>query len=219
MEATRSIDSSQLAAYMASRIFHDLASPLTTLMHGCSVAFEEEMGLSMKAEGERMIRDGVQRIAAKIQFMRYALGSQEINDNQTDLHRAKQLFEVLFDAYNQKLDWRMETQKVSNRQMRLLMNMTMMAMESAGKEGVVTVRAHETDGDLVLEVSYIGRSDFRLDVREALQGKTPEQGWGGGAVQPLFSKLMAEQIGMSLETQPHQGGGALVAKGPLAVFS
>jgi histidine phosphotransferase ChpT len=212
------MESSQLAAYLASRIFHDLASPLTALMHGCSVAFEDDMGLSMKAEGERMIKEGVNRMAAKIQFLRYALGSQEINDNQTDLHRARQLFEVLFDAYNQKMDWRMETQKVSNRQMRLMMNMALMAMEPAGKDGTLTILAREVDDALEMTVSYLGKSDFRTDVREALQGRTPEQGWGGGAVQPYFARILADQLGATLETRPNEGGGALVSRSPLATF-
>ena len=96
------IDSSKLASYLASRIFHDLVSPLTALMNGCSLAFDDDMGMSMRAEGEKLIKEGVQGIEAKIQFMRFAVGSQALTDDLADIHAAK----LLFDRGHQSSDAR-----------------------------------------------------------------------------------------------------------------
>ena len=45
------MESSKLASYVASRICHDIASPLTPLMQSCEMLFDDSMGAAMKAEG------------------------------------------------------------------------------------------------------------------------------------------------------------------------
>jgi hypothetical protein len=49
------MEPSRLASYVASRICHDLAAPLTPLMQSCEMLFEDGMGPAMKAEGEKAL--------------------------------------------------------------------------------------------------------------------------------------------------------------------
>jgi histidine phosphotransferase ChpT len=210
------MESTRFASLLASRIFHDLVSPLTVMIQGSSIAFDDEMGPAMKGEGEKLMKESLAGIDAKIQFMRFAIGSQAMTDGWTDPHAAKALFDKLFSVGKQKLDWKVETFYISNRQMRVLMNITLMVMEAAGKVGTVRVMAWEDAGDLVLEVQAIGLpGELKSDVRDALAGKEPERGWGAG-IQPLFTKMIAEEEGMTLSTHAIDGGTAVTVRGPRA---
>ena len=212
------MDSSKLASYVASRICHDIASPLTPLMQSLELLFDESMGPAMKAEGEKALRTAVATLDAKLKFLRFAIGSQQLNDDQANINEARDMFQKLF-AQNSRteLEWRMDTQRISNRQLRVLMNMTLMMVEPAAR-GVCRVTSRQDGDDLVLDVEAVGQfSNLKQEVQDALAGKEPTGGWGGGAIQPYFTRVLAEEIGMTLTARSPQGAAGLQAKGALVV--
>ncbi|RYZ13723.1 MAG: hypothetical protein EON61_06265 [Alphaproteobacteria bacterium] len=115
------MESSRLAAYVASRICHDVASPLTSLLQSCELLFDDSMGPAMKA-GDKLVFD----VEARGQF-----------------------------------------------------------------------------------------SNFKSEVLDALRGNEPGGGWGGGAVQPYFTSVLAQEMGFTLEPRIVPQAAALVAIGEL----
>jgi len=212
------MDSSKLASYVASRICHDIASPLTPLMQSLELLFDDSMGPAMKAEGEKALRTAIATLDAKLKFLRFAIGSQQINDEQANMNEARDLFQKLFATNSRtQLEWRMDTHRVSNRQLRVLMNMTLMMVEPAAR-GVCRVTSRQEGDDLVLDVEAVGQfSNLKQEVQDALAGKEPTGGWGGGAIQPYFTRVLAEEIGMKLTARAPQGAAGLQAKGALVV--
>ncbi len=212
------MESSRLASYVASRICHDVASPLTSMLQSMELLFDDSLGPAMKAEGEKALRTGLASLEAKLRFTRFALGSQiiTINDSLCSVGEAKDLFVKLFATNSRtELNWQVETRRITNRQIRLLMNMTLIMIEPAAR-GVCRVSATEQGDRLVLDVEAKGQfSNFKSEVLDALAGKEPGGGWGGGAVQPYFTSVLAEEAGFSLEPRviPQQAG--LSAIGPL----
>jgi hypothetical protein len=174
------------------------------------------MGPAMKAEGEKSLRAGLSTLEAKLRYMRYALGSQALNDNLCNIGEAKDLFEKLFATNSRtKLDWAVETSRISNRQMRLLMNMTLIMIDPAAR-GVCQVGAKESGDKLIFDVEARGQfSNFKSEVLDALAGQEPGGGWGGGAVQPFFTKVLAEESGFTLEPRSVPQAAGLLAVGAL----
>ncbi|MEZ6030790.1 MAG: histidine phosphotransferase family protein [Hyphomonadaceae bacterium] len=213
------MESSKLASYVASRICHDVASPLTSMLQSMELLFDESLGPVMKAEGEKALRTGLATLEAKLRFTRFALGSQivSINDNLCSIGEAKDLFVKLFATNSRtELIWQVETHRISNRQMRLLMNMTLIMIDPAAR-GKCRVSATEQDDKLVLDVEALGQfSNFKQEVLDALSGKEPGGGWGGGAIQPFFTRVLAEEAGFSLEPRIVPQAAGLSAIGPLA---
>lgn len=212
------MESSKLASYVASRICHDLAAPLTPLMQSCELLFDDSMGPAMRAEGEKSLKHAIATLEAKLRFLRFALGSQGINDGQASIHEMRDLFEKLF-AVNSKtqLEWRMDSNRISNRQARVLMNMTLMMVDPATK-GVMRVTSREEGEELVLDVEAIGQfSNLKQEVQDALAGNEPQGGWGGGAIQPYFTRVLAEENGMSLVARTPTGAAGLMARGPITI--
>jgi hypothetical protein len=84
--------------------------------------------------------------------------------------------------------------------------------------GVCRVTAREEGGDLLLDVEALGRfANLKPEVLEALGGAEPTGGWGGGAIQPYFTRILAEEIGMNLAARTPQGAAGLQARGPVVV--
>jgi histidine phosphotransferase ChpT len=212
------MDSSKLASYVASRICHDIASPLTPLMQSLELLFDDSMGPGMKAEGEKALRTAVATLDAKLKFLRFAIGSQQLNDELANMNEARDLFQKLFATNSRtQLEWRMDTHRISNRQLRVLMNMSLMMVEPAAR-GVCRVTSRQEGDDLVLDVEAVGQfSNLKQEVQDALSGKEPTGGWGGGAIQPYFTRVLAEEIGMRLTARTPQGAAGLQAKGALVV--
>ena len=187
------MESSKLAAYVASRICHDVASPLTSLLQSCELLFDDSMGAAMKAEGEKSLRTGLATLEAKLRYMRYALATNS----------------------RTQLDWAVETHRISNRQMRILMNMTLIMIDPAAR-GTCRVTATERGDKLVFDVEALGQfSNFKSEVLDALAGKEPGGGWGGGAVQPFFTKVLCEESGFTLEPRIVPQAAGLTAIGAL----
>jgi histidine phosphotransferase ChpT len=212
------MEPSRLASYVASRICHDLAAPLTPLMQSCEMLFEDGMGPAMKAEGEKALKNAIATLEAKLRFLRFALGSQALNDGQANLHELRDLFHKLF-AVNSKteLEWRMDTSRISNRQARVLMNMTLMMIDPATK-CVCRVTTQEEGDELVLDVEAVGQfSNLKQEVQDALAGREPTGGWGGGAIQPYFTRTLAEEMGFTLVARTPPGAAGLNARGPISV--
>lgn len=213
------MESSRLAAYVASRICHDVASPLTSLLQSCELLFDDSMGPAMKAEGEKSLRAGLSTLEAKLRYMRYALGSQALNDNLCNISEAKDLFQKLFATNSRtQLDWQVDTNRISNRQMRLLMNVTLIMIDPAAR-GTCRVGAWEQGDKLVFDVEARGQfSNFKSEVLDALRGNEPGGGWGGGAVQPYFTSVLAQEMGFTLEPRIVPQAAALVAIGELPAY-
>ena len=212
------MESSRLASYVASRICHDVASPLTSMLQSMELLFDDSMGPAMKAEGEKALRTGLATLEAKLRFTRFALGSQivSIYDNLTSISEAKDLFVKLFATNSRtELVWEVETQRITNRQIRLLMNMTLIMIDPAAR-GKCRVMAREEGDKLVLDVEALGQfSKLKEEVLDALSGKEPGGGWGGGAVQPYFASVLAQEAGFSLEPRIVPQAAGLTAIGPL----
>jgi histidine phosphotransferase ChpT len=212
------MESSKLASYVASRICHDVASPLTSMLQSMELLFDDSMGEAMKAEGEKALRTGLATLEAKLRFTRFALGSQivSINDNLGSVSEAKDLFVKLFATNSRtELVWQVETQRITNRQMRLLMNMALIMIDPAAR-GKCVVSAREQGDRLVLDVEALGQfSKLKEEVLDALAGREPGGGWGGGAVQPYFTSVLAQEAGFSLEPRIVPQAAGLSAVGPL----
>ncbi len=208
-----------LAAYVASRVLHDVSSPLTAVMAGFDSALDpgaDEMTRKMSAE---LVNEGIQKMFAQVQFLRFAIGSQELNDNQCSLHEMKQRADEFARLRERRtIEWALDTDQVTNRQARLFMNMALLVIESVPKDGRMKVRAREDGGDLVLECVALGNEKgLRPAIVGALQGTQPDEGWGGGRIQPFFIREIADELGFSVEAATTADGSGLVARGPKAV--
>ncbi|MCA8901601.1 MAG: hypothetical protein KDA53_10150, partial [Hyphomonas sp.] len=68
------IDPARLAAFIASRICHDLVSPVSSVTNALDLLAEPGEH-EMKEQAKALLQEGADKAAARIQFLRYAFGS------------------------------------------------------------------------------------------------------------------------------------------------
>lgn len=77
--------------------------------------------------------------------------------------------------------------------------------------------AREDAGQLVLECVASGsEKGLRPTILGALEGNQPDEGWGGGRIQPFFVRQIADELGFTVQAGTTSDGAGLVARGPLA---
>ncbi len=209
-----------LAAYVASRVLHDVSSPLTAVMAGFESALDpgaDEMTRKMSAE---LVNEGIEKMFAQVQFLRFAIGSQELNDNQCNLHEMKQRADEFARLRERRtIEWALETDRVSNRQARLLMNMALLVIESVPKDGAMKVRVHAEGDELVFACVAAGLDKgLRPAIVGALEGTQPDEGWGGGRIQPFYIRQIADELGFTVSADKTADGAGLVARGAIVSF-
>lgn len=207
------IEPSRLAAYISSRICHDLISPVASVNSAIEL-LQDPGDPEMKAQAQQLLENGAEAAAARIQLLRYAFGSAGLSDSGADRHEVKQIVEGFLKSHKPSVEWDIETDHFSYGHARVLMNLVILATASVPRGGVLTLKVHNV-GD-TLTVTAIARgpkaklSEF---ARAAIDGGTPEEGWSARTIQPLFAKMVIDDLGGKFAATESDETVTLVASG------
>ena len=192
------IEPSRLAAFIASRICHDLISPVASVNSALEL-MEEPGDADMKAQAEQLLHNGAESAAARIQLLRYAFGSAGLSDTAADRHDVRSIVEGFMNSHKPSIDWDIQTEHFSCGHARVLMNLVIMATAAIPRGGVVALKVHNDDAGLVLTATAKGpRARLSEFTEAALSGNTPEEGWSARTIQPLFAKMVVDDLGGSI---------------------
>lgn len=188
------IEPSRLAAFIASRICHDLISPVASVNSALEL-LEEPGDADMKAQAEQLLQNGAESAGARIQLLRYAFGSAGLSDTAADRHEVRSIVEGFMKSYKPSVEWNIETEHFSCGHARVLMNLIIMATAAIPRGGVVSLSVrNETDGLSVSAVAKGPKARLSAFTESALAGDTPEEGWSARTIQPLFAKMVANDL-------------------------
>ncbi|MEM1106907.1 MAG: histidine phosphotransferase family protein [Pseudomonadota bacterium] len=192
------IDPALLSAYIASRICHDLVSPVSSITNALDM-LESPADAEMRQMSEDLLKDGAKSASTRLQFLRYAFGSVGLSDGAADIHEAKTITEAFVASHKPSLSWDIETDHLSFSHARLMMNLVMIAVESLPRGGVIHMRIRNEQSGMTMTLSAKGlRAKLRADTVEALAGGTPAGGWEPRNIQALFARMLSEGLGAEL---------------------
>ncbi|MEL6857980.1 MAG: histidine phosphotransferase family protein [Pseudomonadota bacterium] len=195
------IEPSRLAAFIASRICHDLISPVASVNSALEL-MEDPGDADMKAQAEQLLHSGAESAAARIQLLRYAFGSAGLSDTSADRHEVRSIVEGFMNSHKPSVEWDIDTEHFSCGHARILMNLVIMATAAIPRGGVVALRVHNEEAGLALTASAKGPKARLSEFTEAaLSGNTPEEGWSARTIQPLFAKMVADDLGGTLSAE------------------
>lgn len=199
------IDPVRLSAYIASRICHDLVSPVSSVTNALDL-LDEPGDHEMKAQAEALLHEGADKAAARIQFLRYAFGSIGLNSGAADIHEAKKITEAFVRSHKPSVDWDIQADHLSFSHVRLMMNLVMMATESLPRGGVVTVRVRSEAGGMTITLTAKGdRARLKDEVVAAVNGTEPGEGWRAETIQPLFARMICDGLGGEFTAKASEG--------------
>jgi len=208
-----SIDPARLSAFIASRICHDLVSPISSVTNALDL-MDEPGDAEMKAQAESLLHDGAEKAAARIQFLRYAFGSIGLNAGAADIHDARKITEAFVNSHKPSVEWDIQADHLSFSHVRLMMNLVMMAVESLPRGGVVSVRIRSEAGGLTITLTAKGdRARLKEEVTAAVEGTDPAEGWRAENIQALFAKMICDSLEGELTAKPSDGQVIFMAAG------
>ncbi|MEM0986146.1 MAG: histidine phosphotransferase family protein [Pseudomonadota bacterium] len=189
------IEPALLTAYVASRICHDVVSPVSSVTSALDL-INDPNDPEMRASAEELLHKGAADAAARIEFLRYAYGTIGLSDGAADIHEAKRLTEGFAATHKPSIEWDIEADHLSFSHARLMMNLVLIGIDSLPRGGVIGVKIRNASEGLQITVSARGmRARVNPHVTAAIEGTEPEDGWSARTIQPLFARMIADNLG------------------------
>jgi histidine phosphotransferase ChpT len=195
-----------LAALLCSRVCHDVISPVGAIANGLELYDDPEMDEETKATALDMVRSSARTAGAKLKFCRIAFGAAGSAGALIDLSEAGEVAKAFVGDEKVKLDWQAPRENRPKQQVKLLLNMLLLALSGIPRGGTVTV---SVNGD-AFDVKAAGeRAKISEPLSEVLAGKADLAALDARLVQPYYAKQLAHAAGLSL-TMAMDGEAVLV---------
>jgi histidine phosphotransferase ChpT len=192
-----------LAALLCSRVCHDVISPVGAIANGLELYDDPEMDEETKATALDMVRSSAKTAGAKLKFCRIAFGAA---GSAGALSEAGEVAKAFVGDEKVKLDWQAPRENRPKQQVKLLLNMLLLALSGIPRGGTVTV---SVNGD-AFDVKAAGeRAKISEPLSEVLAGKADLATLDARLVQPYYAKQLAHAAGLSL-TMAMDGEAVLV---------
>jgi histidine phosphotransferase ChpT len=192
------IDPLELAALVASRVCHDIISPVGAIVNGLEV-LEEEKDEQMREFARDLVQKSARQASAKLQFSRLAFGASGGAGAELDMMDAGRVATALMEREKPELDWQVKAGLLPKAEAKLLLNLLIIAMNSVARGGRITVTADREGGETVMRVVAQGdRAKLPAGVKEVLTEGAMPNPLDAHAVQPLYAALLAGEAKMGV---------------------
>jgi histidine phosphotransferase ChpT len=184
-----------LAALLCSRVCHDVISPVGAIANGLELIDDPEMDEETKATALDMVRSSAKTAAAKLKFCRIAFGAAGSAGALIDMGEAGEIAKAFVGDEKVKLEWNAPRENRPKQQVKLVLNMMLMAMAGIPRGGLVTVTV---EGDTFTARAAGDRAKVPEQISGVLAGTTELTALDARLVQPYYAKLLARSAGLSL---------------------
>ena len=152
---------SSLAALLSARICHDLISPIGALGTAIEV-LDDEANTEMHEDAMGLVRLSSKQAGAKLRFLRLAFGSGGSAPGIIGIEELKNLISDMYEGGKASISWSDSVEGLEKNTARLLLNLTMLAVQAVPRGGDVVISANEALGATTLRLAATGPKS-RLD--------------------------------------------------------
>ncbi len=196
-----------LAALLCSRVCHDVISPVGAVANGLEV-LEDEDDEEMREVALDLVRRSARQASAKLQFCRLAFGASGSQGSNIDLGEAGDVARMFVGDEKVKLDWQAPRENRPKLEVKLLMNMMLVAMTTIPRGGVVEINVNGTS----LTARSRGENARISDkLAQVLDGSLPDDEMDARLVQPYYMKRLAGEAGFDLILELSDDGATITA--------
>ena len=193
-ETAPKLTPSGLAALLCGRICHDLVSPIAALTTALEV-LDDEDNPDMHGDAIELVKMSSKQASSKLQFLRLAFGSGGSAPGVMGVEMLKGLVEGLYGGGKVEIQWDNRVEGVSKSIARLLLNMTMIAVQAIPRGGRLNIRLEEKGGATLLTYDAEGpKARLAETVSLTLAGKAPADGFDGRSIQPFYTGMIAREL-------------------------
>ena len=194
----------EFAALLVSRVCHDLVSPVGAVVNGLEV-LEDERDATMRADALKLVASSAEQAAARLQFARLAFGAAGSAGAELDLNEVGRIVGGLVSGSKVSVEWQAAPLNWPKNWAKLLMNATLMAIDSLPRGGRVVVQTGADPATPCFTVRATGTNARILeDVQKASQGETGE-GLDGRSIQAFLTHKLARTLSAGLTLTASEG--------------
>jgi histidine phosphotransferase ChpT len=195
---------------LCSRVCHDLISPVGAIVNGLEVLDD-----SPKQEDREfaldLIRKSAKTASARLQFCRLAFGAAGSAGAQIDLGDAQNMARGHLEDDKTKITWNLPRILLPKNKAKLLLNMLVIAQQTIPRGGMLTVDPVGEGDALGFRVAAVGLNARTPQNIVDLLSATHSGTIDAHAVQPYYTRLLAQACGFSVVLAPDGDGVAVTA--------
>lgn len=186
-----------LAALLASRVCHDIISPVGAITNGLEV-LDEDNGEEMKEFAMDLIRKSAFSASAKLKFARLAFGASGSAGAMIDTGDAEEVVRGFISGEKPEIEWVGERVLMPKNKVKLVLNLVLVALNAIPRGGIIKVLIEGSDDSVRFSLNCSGRnarapSAFLNMLNGDIEGEIDAHG-----VQPYYTVLLAEACGLTL---------------------
>ena len=197
----------ELAALLCSRVCHDVISPVGAVTNGLEV-LEDEDDEAMREVAFDLVRRSARQASAKLQFCRLAFGASGSQGSNIDLGEAGDIARLFVGEEKVKLDWQAPRENRPKLEVKLLLNMMLVAMSTIPRGGVVEITAN---GEALMARSRGQAARISDKLTRVLDGTLPLEEIDARLVQPYYMTRLAGEAGFDLAIELSSDGATVSA--------
>jgi histidine phosphotransferase ChpT len=209
MSGTVTLDALDLASLLCSRVCHDLISPTGAIVNGLEV-LEEGNDAETKEFALDLIKKSAKTASARLQFCRLAFGAAGSAGAQIDTGDAETMARGFIED-KIKLTWNLHRVLLPKNQVKLLLNMLIIAIGTIPRGGALTIDPVGEGEALGFRITTSGlNARIPQAVVGLLAGSSENGTIDAHAIQPFYTGLLARACGVAVSLTA-EGDGVVVA--------
>jgi histidine phosphotransferase ChpT len=134
-----------LAALLCSKVCHDVISPVGAIANGLEV-LEDEQDAEMRDIAFDLVRRSSRQASAKLQFCRIAFGAAGSAGSSIDTGDAEDVAKKFIGEDKVTLEWEVPREIRPKNQVKLMLNLVMLAISSIPRGGKITMGVADGGG-------------------------------------------------------------------------
>ncbi len=184
-----------LAALLASRLCHDIISPVGAIQSGLELLDD----MPDDPESMALVRSSTKSAVAKLQFARIAYGASGSSTAQIDMGDARTVAEGWMAFEKANLQWSGERAYVPKNIAKLVLNLLVVANASVPRGREVEVTIEQLEPAARFTIAARGKP-LRVPAkfRELLAGDAAPDSIDAHGIQPYYALLLAREAGLTV---------------------
>lgn len=181
----------ELAGLLASKICHDLISPISAVNNGLELLEEGDDDPQMKVRALELITQSAKAASVKLQMMRFAFGVGQTLPEYCTQGDFKDVLEPLAQTAHITLVWSFSDEKTFSREeSKFVLNLLLVMFDALPRGGEITIICDDDMFSFTLKSSKIIFSQEKKDFLTAKQDIPKEPRYVG----IYFVRLLAETV-------------------------
>ena len=186
------------SALMASRLCHDLISPVGALVNGLEL-LEDGGAEDMREFAMDLISKSANSASIKLKFARLAFGASGSAGNELDLQEAHEIADAYMSNEKPNLVWHGEPRLMSKNKVKLLLNLILISIACVPRGGTITVTISPED---LFTIECVGeKAKLPDEFAKQLSSPPTADELSPHIIQFYHTILLSQSVGVTIATE------------------